>query len=101
MRNRTLTGQWAGFSFQNGCLVTPEGRSMYPWQLNYLGLTCGIAHEWKRMMDDEKAARARSVIAGKRYQATDSGESSSAEEKVIYLRDVIRRGREERSAGSG
>ncbi|ATS69029.1 DUF3653 domain-containing protein [Xanthomonas citri] len=52
MRDRKLTGPWAGFSFQNGYLITPEGRAMEPWQLSYLSLTCDIAREWTKMMEE-------------------------------------------------
>ncbi|CAD0335944.1 DUF3653 domain-containing protein [Xanthomonas hortorum] len=55
MRNRKLTGQWAGFSFQNGYLITPEGRAMEPWQLSYLSLTCNIAREWSLMMSEGRS----------------------------------------------
>ncbi|MFA1288191.1 hypothetical protein ACDJ03_10330 [Xanthomonas axonopodis pv. nakataecorchori] len=72
---------------------------MEPSQLNYLALTCGIAREWTRMMDDEKAAR--SAAAGNRCKARVSKNDSSAGANVIYLRDVLRRGREQRSSVGG
>ncbi|WP_033478132.1 DUF3653 domain-containing protein [Xanthomonas phaseoli] len=74
MRNRTLTGQWAGFSFQNGYLITPEGRAMEPWQLSYLSLTCDIAREWTKMM-----AEGRSKTRPKRPA------------NVIFIRDRFRK----------
>ncbi|AMU98257.1 DUF3653 domain-containing protein [Xanthomonas citri] len=74
MRNRKLTGQWAGFSFQNGYLITPEGRAMEPWQLSYLSLTCNIAREWTKMM-----AEGRSKHRPKRPA------------NVIFIRDRFRK----------
>ncbi|RJL81687.1 hypothetical protein DEF95_021980 [Xanthomonas vasicola] len=74
MRNRKLTGQWAGFSFKNGYLITPEGRAMEPWQLSYLSLTCDIAREWTKMMDE-----GRSKTRPKRQA------------NVIFIRDRFRK----------
>ncbi|WP_288729952.1 DUF3653 domain-containing protein [uncultured Pseudoxanthomonas sp.] len=54
MRDRKLTGRWAGFSFEAGFLVTPEGRRIDPAQLQWLSLTCNLAREWTLMMDDAK-----------------------------------------------
>lgn len=54
MRDRKLTGPWAGFSFEAGFLVTPEGRRIDPAQLQWLSLTCNLAREWRLMMDDAK-----------------------------------------------
>ncbi|MCE4373749.1 DUF3653 domain-containing protein [Xanthomonas hortorum] len=100
MRNRTLTGQWAGFSFQNGYLVTPEGRAMEPGQLSYLALTCTIAREWSNMMREERDARAaeRSGKPGKACSATVSRTSSQICE-VIYLRDVLQQRKQRSSVG--
>ncbi len=50
MRDRNLTGPWAGFSFKGGRLVTPEGRELYPEDLARLSLTAAQAQEWRRMM---------------------------------------------------
>ncbi|MCC8731962.1 phage protein, partial [Xanthomonas hortorum pv. gardneri] len=101
MRNRTLTGHWAGFSFQNGYLVTPEGRGMEPGQLSYLGLTCTIAREWSTMMSEERAARGLELKkAGNRCGAKVS-KSDSQICDVIYLRDVLRQRREQRSSVGG
>ncbi|MDC8640414.1 DUF3653 domain-containing protein [Xanthomonas hortorum] len=99
MRNRTLTGQWAGFSFQNGYLVTPEGRGMEPGQLSYLALTCTIAREWSTMMREERDAR--SGNAGKACSTKVSEQRVSAGANVIYLRDVLRQRREQRSSVGG
>lgn len=38
MRDRNLTGPWAGFSFKGGRLVTPEGRELEPQDLAWLSL---------------------------------------------------------------
>lgn len=54
MRDRKLTGPWAGFSFEAGFLVTPEGRRIDPDQLQWLSLTCNLAREWTLMMDEAK-----------------------------------------------
>nr|WP_080355368.1 DUF3653 domain-containing protein [Stenotrophomonas maltophilia] len=50
MRDRKLTGLWAGFSFKAGRLVTPEGRELEPQDLAWLSLTAAQAQEWRRMM---------------------------------------------------
>ncbi len=50
MRDRKLTGPWAGFSFKGGRLVTPEGRELEPQDLAWLSLTAAQAQEWRRMM---------------------------------------------------
>lgn len=54
MRNRKLTGPWAGFSFKSGRLVTPEGRELLPEDLAWLSLTAALAQEYRRLLDDEK-----------------------------------------------
>jgi hypothetical protein len=51
VRDRNLTGPWAGFSFKAGRLVTPEGRELYPEDLAWLSLTAAQAQEWRRMME--------------------------------------------------
>lgn len=73
MRDRALTGPWAGFSFQGGCLITPEGRSIEPQDLAWLGLTASIAQEWRAMMADDRARVPPRRPAG-----------------VVYLRDELR-----------
>lgn len=50
VRDRKLTGPWAGFSFKGGRLVTPEGRELEPQDLAWLSLTAAQAQEWRRMM---------------------------------------------------
>lgn len=57
MRDRQLTGPWAGFSFRRGKLVSPEGHEFGPEDLAWLSLTVGIAQEWRRMMDEHRGAR--------------------------------------------
>lgn len=52
MRDRKLTGPWAGFSFKGGRLVTPEGRELEPQDLAWLSLTAAQAQEWRRMMGE-------------------------------------------------
>ena len=55
MRDRKLTGPWAGFSFKGGRLVTPEGHELEPGDLAWLSLTAVIAREWRVMMDEHDA----------------------------------------------
>jgi hypothetical protein len=55
MRDRKLTGPWAGFSFKGGRLVTPEGRELEPQDLAWLSLTAAQAQEWRRMMESGRA----------------------------------------------
>ncbi len=55
MRDRALTGPWAGFSFQRGHLITPEGRAISPQDLAWLGLTTTLAREWRLLMEDDRA----------------------------------------------
>lgn len=52
VRDRNLTGPWAGFSFRGGRLVTPEGRELEPQDLAWLSLTAAQAQEWRRMMGE-------------------------------------------------
>ncbi|UNK44011.1 phage protein [Luteimonas sp. S4-F44] len=74
MRDRALTGPWAGFAFRCGKLVTPEGREFEPEDLAYLALTVGIAQEWRRMMQEHREDR------GYRLDGT-----------VVHFRDAVRR----------
>lgn len=55
VRDRKLTGPWAGFSFKAGRLVTPEGRELEPQDLAWLSLTAAQAQEWRRMMESGRA----------------------------------------------
>ncbi len=80
MRDRKLTGPWAGFAFKGGRLVTPEGRELEPQDLAWLSLTAALAQEWRLMM---QAQRERRPVPAK--PAT-----------VVVLRDVLQK----RSAGA-
>ncbi|SFR76566.1 Phage protein [Stenotrophomonas maltophilia] len=51
VRDRNLTGPWAGFSFKDGRLVTPERRELEPQDLARLSLTPAQAQEWRRPME--------------------------------------------------
>jgi len=55
VRDRNLTGPWAGFAFKRGRLVTPEGRELEPQDLAWLALTAAQAQEWRRMMESGRA----------------------------------------------
>lgn len=59
MRDRKLTGPWAGFAFKGGRLVTPEGRELLPEDLAWLGLTAALAQEYRRLLDHEKRVARR------------------------------------------
>ncbi|KAB7775675.1 DUF3653 domain-containing protein [Xanthomonas sp. LMG 12460] len=88
-----LTGPWAGFGFQLGHMWTPEGYSLYPEDMVWWSLTCNIAHEWRQMMADARRPRGQ--------DENDSRSARSTQRKVIYLRDVLRRRQQERSAEGG
>jgi len=57
MRNRKLTGPWAGFAFKGGRLVTPEGRELLPEDLAWLSLTAALAQEYRRLLEADREAR--------------------------------------------
>lgn len=59
MRDRNLTGLWAGFSFKAGRLVTPEGRELEPQDLAWLSLLAAQAQEWRRMMEIARGGQKR------------------------------------------
>ncbi|WP_235641848.1 DUF3653 domain-containing protein [Stenotrophomonas maltophilia] len=59
VRNRNLTGPWAGFSFKAGRLVTPEGRELEPQDLAWLSLLAAQAQEWRRMMEIAQGGQKR------------------------------------------
>jgi len=69
VRDRNLTGPWAGFSFKAGRLVTPEGRELEPQDLAWLSLTAAQAQEWRRMMGelrgDARSGRSRNRCSTK------------------------------------
>ncbi|MNM45932.1 Phage protein [compost metagenome] len=85
MRDRNLTGPWAGFSFKGGRLVTPEGRELYPEDLAWLSLTAAQAQEWRRMMGELR--RTPAVSRGSRKpcaaRATESQLAYGRAEVVI------------------
>lgn len=95
MRDRKLTGPWAGFSFKGGRLVTPEGRELDPHHLAWLSLTAGIAREWSTMMDETRAERLRrrnlteKPCGSRRSRKTVDMATRDAD--VLYLRDYLRR----------
>lgn len=89
MRDRKLTGPWAGFAFKGGRLVTPEGRELEPQDLAWLGLTAALAQEWRRMMAIERSKRG--LPAGKN--------SVDCPADVLNLGDLMRRRAEKPAAG--
>ncbi|WP_295945273.1 hypothetical protein [uncultured Xanthomonas sp.] len=95
-----LTGPWTSFGFQQGHMWTPEGYSLYPQDMVWWSLTCNIAREWRLMMADERRARALELEgSGNRCGAMLSEIDLLQQPKIIYLRDVLRRRQQERSAG--
>lgn len=96
-----LTGPWAGFGFQRHKLYTPEGHEFEPYELTWLSLLCNITREWRQLMDEE--ARARDLERPSAIEQLDrtmpARSSCDRSTSVIYLRDVLRRRREERYAG--
>ncbi len=85
MRNRKLTGRWAGFEIRNDLIITPENRVLGPEDLRHMSLTFSIAREWKRMMD-EIHPRRRGRPRAESYKAAG----------VTYLRDILGRRRAEK-----
>lgn len=57
MRDRKLTGPWAGFAFKGGRLVTPEGRELLPEDLAWLSLTAQLAQEYRRLLAVDRDRR--------------------------------------------
>ena len=100
MRDRTLTGPWAGFSFKGGRLVTPEGRELLPEDLAWLSLTAAIAQEWRAMMDDTRRDYLPKDRHGKPCGIHASRVRSRAGQRapVVNLRDYVRRSYEKRSS---
>lgn len=99
MRDRNLTGPWAGFSFKGGRLVTPEGRELLPEDLAWLSLTAAIAQEWRTMMEDTR----RGYLPKDRHGKPCGGRISKGRlpagqrAAVLNLRDYVRRSYEQRS----
>lgn len=63
VRDRKLTGPWAGFSFKDGRLVTPERRELEAQDLAWLSLTAAQAQEWLRPMETRGVPANRDVLA--------------------------------------
>ena len=59
VRDRNLTGPWAGFAFKHGRLVTPEGRELLPEDLAWISLLAAQAQEWRRMMEQARGGKRR------------------------------------------
>ncbi|MGY4697389.1 hypothetical protein XfCFBP8356_009290 [Xylella fastidiosa subsp. sandyi] len=76
--NQKLTGNWTGFAFINGKLVTPERRAIEEWQLRWLSLTCSLAQEWQKMMEEARAAAPQGGLA-----ATDPQRLTKAPQKTV------------------
>ncbi len=57
MKDRKLTGSWAGFAFKGGRLVTPEGRELLPEDLAWISLTAQLAQEYRRLLEADRASR--------------------------------------------
>jgi len=87
MRDRKLTGPWAGFAFKGGRLVTPEGRELEPQDLAWLSLTAALAQEWRQLMAE---ASPRKDLVESRRKALPGKPA-----EIVDLRSVIR-GRTER-----
>lgn len=100
MRDRKLTGPWAGFSFKGGRLVTPEGRELLPEDLAWLSLTAAIAQEWRTMMADTRRGYAPKDRHGKPCgtRANASEIPAGRRAAVVNLRDYMRRSYEKRLA---
>ncbi|KXB11246.1 hypothetical protein ADT32_06085 [Xylella fastidiosa] len=76
--NQILTGNWTGFAFINGKLVTPERRAIEEWQLRWLSLTCSLAQEWQKMMEEARAAAPQGGLA-----ASDPQRITNAPQKTV------------------
>jgi len=98
MRDRKLTGPWAGFSFKGGRLVTPEGRELLPEDLAWLSLTACIAQEWRAMMADTRRGYEPKDRHGKPCSSRRSEKAIPAGRRaaVVNLRDYVRRTYEQR-----
>ncbi|MBS9486473.1 hypothetical protein [Xylella fastidiosa] len=106
--DQTLTGNWTGFAFINGKLVTPERRTIEEWQLRWISLTCTLAREWQKMMEEARAAAPqdglaasdpqhitnapqKTVLRKRRYPATGTA-------SIIVLRQVLIQRQQKRKA---
>jgi len=88
-----LDGAWSGFGFQNGRMFTPEGHALEPADMAWWSLTCNIASEWRRMMEDARAFPDQSATTTRGLKKT-----IPAVAQVVCLRNAIRKRRERRFA---
>lgn len=84
MKDRKLTGQWAGFSFKAGRLVTPEGRELLPEDLAWISLTAQLAQEYRRLLADERRRRA---LPGTTSRPTVHAGKAVSVRKVVHTPD--------------
>ncbi|ALR06464.1 hypothetical protein XFHB_06015 [Xylella fastidiosa] len=106
--NQILTGNWTGFQFINGKLVTPERRSIEEWQLRWLSLTCTLAREWQKMMEEARAAAPQGGLAASDPQRlTDALQKTVSHKRkhaatetasIIPLRQVLIQRQQKRKA---
>ncbi len=97
MRDRNLTGPWAGFSFKAGRLVTPEGRELEPQDLAWLSLTAAQAQEWRRMMGELSGKSADSKPRNRCRTKLSSGAFAAVTAEVVTL-STLMANRKKRSA---
>lgn len=97
MRDRNLTGPWAGFSFKGGRLVTPEGRELYPEDLAWLSLTAAQAQEWRRMMDQLRGKSAGATSGNRCGTRLSAGALAAVTAEVVTL-STLMANRKKRSA---
>ncbi|OUL17093.1 hypothetical protein B0X78_01905 [bacterium AM6] len=97
MRDRNLTGPWAGFSFKGGRLVTPEGRELYPEDLAWLSLTAAQAQEWRRMMG-QLHGKSADAAAGIRCRTRLSPGAFTAVTAEVVTLSTLMANRKKRSA---
>lgn len=97
VRDRNLTGPWAGFSFKAGRLVTPEGRELEPQDLAWLSLTAAQAQEWRRMMGELSGKSADSKPRNRCRTKLSSGAFAAVTAEVVTLRTLMAN-RKKRSA---
>ncbi|AAF84679.1 hypothetical protein XFUD_08105 [Xylella fastidiosa] len=106
--NQILTGNWAGFQFINGKLVTPERRTIEEWQLRWLSLTCTLAREWQKMMEEARATAPQGGLAASDPQRiTDALQKTVSHKRrhaanetasIIQLRQVLIQRQQKRKA---
>ncbi|MBH1475942.1 hypothetical protein I5U59_00545 [Stenotrophomonas maltophilia] len=97
MRDRNLTGPWAGFSFKAGRLVTPEGRELLPEDLAWLSLTAAQAQEWRRMMGQLSGKSAESNTRKRCRTRISPGAFAAVTAEVVTL-STLMAARKKRSA---